>query len=317
MQAEGFFVKRLLKNTEFEIFPIIMGSDYFGDAIPEETAFANMDLYIENGGNIIDTARLYVGGKSEEIIGKYLKSRNLKNKLIISTKAAHPPVGHMEINRLSREEIEKDVDTSLSLLGVDAIDILWLHRDDHSVPVESVAEAMNYIVEKGKVKYWGVSNWQGARMEKLNDYAKANNMPPIFGGQIQWSLAKTSHIYDPTLVAMNDVEREFYQKYDIPIFAFASQGKGFFEKYDQNALSPKATERYYCEENIKTYHILKKISNETGYSLTALGLAYLIKQKDFDVFPIIGCTKSEYVTKAMDAFKVDDATANELLKIKP
>ena len=116
---------------------------------------------------------------------------------------------------------------------------------------------------------------------------------------------------------MNSVEAKYYKKYNAPVFAFASQGKGFFEKYDQNCLSEKARERYSCEENIKTYHLLKKISLETGYSLTALGLAYLIKQKDFDVFPIIGCTKSEYVTKAMEALRVDDKTADELLKIKP
>ena len=308
-------MKRLLKNTDFNIFPIIMGSDYFGSDISMETAFENMDLYIEYGGNIIDTARLYVDGKSEEIIGRYLKERNLKNKIVISTKAAHPPVGHMEIHRLSPAEIEKDVDTSLSLLGVDAIDILWLHRDDHSVPVEGIVDAMDAIIKKGKVKYWGVSNWQSKRMEEANKYAKANNMPQIFGGQIQWSLAKPSHVYDTTLVAMNAEEAKYYKKYDAPVFAFASQGKGFFEKYDQNCLSEKARERYYCEENIKTYHTLKKISNETGYSLTALGLAYLIKQKDFDTFPIIGCTKSEYVTKAMEALKVDDNTAEELLKI--
>ena len=88
-----------------------MGSDYFGGAISRETAFENMDLYIENGGNIIDTARLYVDGKSEEIIGEYLKERKLKNKIVISTKAAHPPLGYMEISRLSKEEIEKAFDT--------------------------------------------------------------------------------------------------------------------------------------------------------------------------------------------------------------
>ena len=310
-------MKRQLKNTEFKIFPIILGSDYFGGAISQQTAFENMDLYIENGGNTIDTARLYVDGKSEEIIGKYLKERNLKNKIIISTKAAHPPVEHMEINRLSQAEIERDVDTSLSLLGVDSIDILWLHRDDRSVPVETVVDAMASIIKKGKVKYWGVSNWQASRMEQANIYAKSNGLPQIFGGQIQWSLAKPSHVYDSTLVAMNSTQAEYYKRYDAPVFAFASQGKGFFEKYDQNCLSEKARERYYCEENIRTYHMLKKISTETGYSLTALGLAYLINQKAFDVFPIIGCTKSEYVTKAMEAFKVDEITVNELIKIKP
>ena len=160
-----------LKNTDLNIFPIVLGSDYYGDAISEETAFKNMDLYIENGGNIVDTARLYVSGKSEEIIGRYIRSRGLKNKLIISTKAAHPPVGHMEINRLSCAEIESDVDASLSALGVDTIDILWLHRDDVKVPAEEVVDSMEKIIKKGKVRYWGVSTGQ----EK--EWKKPTNMP--------------------------------------------------------------------------------------------------------------------------------------------
>ena len=157
-------------------------SEILGD-VDMSQAFENMDLYIENGCNIIDTARLYVDGKSEEIIGEYLKERKLKNKIVISTKAAHPPLGYMEISRLSKEEIEKDVDTSLSLLGVDAIDILWLHRDDHNVPVEDITETMATIIKKGKVKYWGVSNWQGPRMEKANEYAALKGLPKIFHGK--------------------------------------------------------------------------------------------------------------------------------------
>ena len=309
-------MNKLLKNTEFNIFPIVLGSDYFGSSISEQTAFENIDIYIENGGNIIDTARLYTNGKSEEIIGRYLRDRGLKNKIIISTKAAHPPIGHMEINRLSQKDIEEDVDASLQLLGVDAIDILWLHRDDINVPVESIVEAMGQIIKKGKVKYWGVSNWKGIRMEQANEYAKSSGLPPIFGGQIQWSLAKTSHIYDSTLVAMDKTEAKFYRQYGLPIFAFASQGKGFFEKYDQNRLCEKTKERYLCDYNINTYNFLKKISLETGYSLTALGLAYLINRKDFDVFPIIGCSKPEYVTKAMEALKVDKITAEKIVKEK-
>lgn len=308
---------RKLKNTDLNIFPIVLGSDYYGSAVSQQTAFENMDLYIGNGGNIIDTARLYVGGKSEEIIGRYIASRGLKNKLIISTKAAHPPIGHMDINRLGREDIESDVDNSLSTLGIDCIDILWLHRDDITVPVEQIVDSMDKIIKKGKVKYWGVSNWTGKRIESANKYAKQNNMPQIIGGQIQWSLARCCNVNDPTLVSMNSKEYEHYKKYKMTVFAYASQGKGFFEKYDAGVLSEKARDRYLCEENIKTYELLGKVRSETGYSLTALGLAYLIKQKNFDVFPLIGCTKNEYVLKAVEALEVTDDVMKEIMKIMP
>ena len=302
-----------LQNTDLNIFPIILGSDYYGSTVSEQTAFDNIDLYIKNGGNLIDTARMYVDGKSEETIGRYIASRGLKNKLLVSTKAAYPDGEKLEIHRLTREEIEADADKSLKALGVDVIDILWLHRDDKSVPVEQVADAMDEIVKKGKVRYWGVSNWTAKRLDELNNYAKTK----AFGSQIQWSLARCCNCNDPTLVAMNSTEYEYYSNNDIPVFAYASQGKGFFEKYHTDTLSSKARERYMCDENIKTYELLKKVSRETGHSLTALGLAYLIKQPEVDTFPLIGCTKTEYVTKAMEALTVDDDTIKDILKIKP
>lgn len=306
-----------LKNTDINIFPIILGSDYYGSTVSEQTAFDNMDLYIKNGGNLIDTARMYVDGKSEETIGSYIAKRGLKNKLFISTKAAYPDGKNLEINRLSREEIEADTDKSLKALGVDVIDILWLHRDDASVPVEQVADAMDEIVKKGKIRYWGVSNWTAKRLDQLNQYAQKAGKAKAFGSQIQWSLAKCCNCTDPTLVAMDGTEYNYYSLKDIPVFAYASQGKGFFEKYHTDSLSPKAKERYLCDENIKTYELLKKISTETGYSLTALGLAYLMKQPEVDTFPLIGCTKTSYVSKAMEALTVDDDTIKDILKIKP
>ena len=306
-----------LKNTDLNIFPIILGSDYYGSTVSEQTAFDNIDLYIKNGGNLIDTARMYVNGKSEETIGKYIAKRGLKNKLLISTKAAYPDGEKLEIHRLTREELEADTDKSLKALGVDVIDILWLHRDDTTVPVEQVADAMDEIVKKGKIRYWGVSNWTAKRLEELNNYAEQSGKAKIFGSQIQWSLARCFKCTDTTLVAMNNTEYEYYSKNDMPVFAYASQGKGFFEKYHSNTLSQKAKERYLCDENIKTYELFKKVSLETGHSLTALGLAYLVKQSEVDTFSLIGCTKTEYVTKAMEALTVADNVMTDILKIKP
>lgn len=309
-------MQKRLKNTDLEIFPIVLGSDYYGGGISEETAFSNLDEYIKLGGNIVDTARIYGGGESERVIGKYIASRGLKNKLVISTKAAHPPIGHMERHRLSLCDIESDVDKSLALLGVERIDILWLHRDNVSVPVESIADAVNTLIKKGKVRSWGVSNWTGSRIKKLNEYAEENGKVPALGGQIQWALARCAE-YDKTLVAMNAKEYAFYSENKMPVFAYASQAKGFFEKYRQNCLSKKACERYLSEENVQTYKLLEKVSAQSGFSLTALGLAYLIKQKNFDTFPIIGCSKTEYVTKAFEALSVTDDAVSEIMKIMP
>lgn len=298
-------LKRLV-NTDLDIFPIVLGTDYYGGAISEETAFKNLDAYTESGGNIVDTARMYADGKSEETIGKYIKERKLKNKLLVSTKAAYPFDGDVQKHRLTFEEIESDVDKSLFALGIERIDILWLHRDLPSYSAAKISDALDRIVKKGKVRFWGVSNWKCERIKTLNEYASQNGNVPIVSSQIQWSLAKPTCVYDPTLVVMNEKEYGFYSEEKMPVFAFASQAKGFFEKYDAGVSGGKAMERYLNDGNVKMYERLKKISTESGFSLTALSLAYLIGQEDFQVFPIIGCSKTEYMPKALEALKVTD-----------
>ena len=301
-----------LKNTDMDIFPIVLGTDYYGSAVSEETAFSNLDAYVENGGNIVDTARMYADGKSEETIGKYIKERKLKNKLLISTKAAYPFDGDVQKHRLTLGEIEGDVDKSLSALGTERIDILWLHRDLPSVPAWQISDDLAQIVKKGKVRFWGVSNWRSERIKELNKYAAENGNPPIVSSQIQWSLAKPSCVYDPTLVTMGKTEYKFYSGEKMPVFAFASQAKGFFEKYASGVSGGKAMERYLNEDNVKMYERLVKISRESGFSLTALSLAYLTGGEDFQTFPIIGCSKTEYVGKALEALKVPDEVRREI-----
>lgn len=308
---------RRLQNTELELAAVILGTDYFGGAIAKETAYRNIDLYTELGGNILDTARLYCQGESEALIGRYLAERGLKNKILISTKAAHPPLGHMDRHRLTFGEIQKDADASLHALGVDAIDLLWLHRDDASVTAEEVVPAVNRLIKQGKVRYWGVSNWRGKRMEALCAFAEKEGLQPPVGGQIQWALARCRRMPDETLVHMNAEEYGYYKRYKKPVFAFASQAKGFFEKYHAGTLSEKARERYLCDENIAIYKTMRRLQAETGYSLTAMGLAYLLLQEDFDVFPIIGASRPEYISQAIEAFSVKPDAIRELLELKP
>ena len=98
----------------------------------------------------------------------------------------------MDVNRLSRREIESDLDESLKALGTDVIDIYWLHRDDTSYPVEDIMQTLSLLAEKGKVRAVGCSNWGTARIEEANRAAKKNHFNPFSASQIQWSLAAST-----------------------------------------------------------------------------------------------------------------------------
>ncbi len=300
-----------LPGTDLEISEVVLGSDYYGESIDADTAASFMDYFIENGGNTIDTARLYTGGKSEAVIGAYLKDRGIRDRIVISTKCAHPPLGNMQKSRLSREEIEYDIDLSLSALGTDHIDLLWLHRDDKSVPVGGIIESLNEMVKKGKIRYFGASNWCGERLCEANRYAEEKGLMGFSASQIQWSAAVPAINYDATLVSMNETEYEYYKKSRMPVFAFSAQAKGFFEKYDKGCLSEKAKFRYLCDENVERYRMIKNISEQTGYSISSVVLSAITNNPDFVSLPIINCSRLSQLEDSLGVLKIKE----QLLKL--
>lgn len=267
---------------------IVLGTDGYSGRIDRQTAFDIMDCYFENGGNVIDTARSYCGGKTEELIGEYIKERGLRDKVFISTKCSFPSLEDMHVSRLSPQEIESDIDNSLKALGVDVIDILWLHRDDETKGVRHIIDALNEMVQKGKIRYFGASNWKYERIDSANGYAYESGGDGFSASQIHYNLATVKNLWDDTMVIMDEDEKVNYKNADFPVFAYASQAKGFFSKYDSGIMSQKPRERYLCEESIKTYARLKKISAESGNTLSYTVLDELCRESSFDVFPIIG-----------------------------
>ena len=298
------------KVGDMDISSIVLGTDTFGTLTDRECAFALMDKFCGLGGNTIDTARVYgchnggSSGDSERVIGEWLKSRNMRGKVIISTKCAHPRLETMGINRLSKNEIEADVDASLSALGIERIDILWLHRDDKNVNADGIIDVLDGLVKKGKVHAFGTSNWTTERICEANKYAGENGKSMFSASQIKWSAARSAPDYadDPTLVEMDAEQYGYYKKTKMPVFAFASQAKGFFHKYcagGEAALSPKARQRYLCEENIKRSAMLAEICGRYGISLSAAVVAALTSNTEFDTAAIVGCKNTMQLEDTM------------------
>ncbi|MDY3928933.1 MAG: aldo/keto reductase [Clostridia bacterium] len=286
----------VLKGTKDTVSKIALGTDVYGTYLAESTAVSLLDEFCELGGTIIDTASVYGGEDdniSEKLIGKWMKEKKNRNKIFISTKGGHPRVNTMNISRLSKEEIEHDIDLSLKNLGIDCIDIYWLHRDDEGLPTEPIVDILDELVKKGKTRYIGLSNWTCQRINEANEYAKENNKIKIISSQIQYSIARAVvENNDPTLVLMNDKEYEYFKNHDLSVFAFASQAKGFFSKLDAGGienLSDKARKRYLSDINLEIYGNLKKISDEIGETVGALTIASLVNNNNFQTIPIIGC----------------------------
>ncbi len=298
-------------NNE-KVSKIVLGTDYYGSIVDEKICYRLYDMFTDAGGNHIDTAHLYVGGESERMLGRWMKTHG-RDKIYIATKGAHPPLDNMNASRLTKPELKKDLEESLKRLGVDYIDLYWLHRDHPTADVGEVIDILNDFIKEGKIRAIGCSNWKGERIAKANAYAASHGLSGFSASQIKWSLAETNSAYidDPTLVEMDNTEYEYYKNSGIPVVAFASQGKGFFSKYaenGENALSEKAKERYLTEKNIAVCGRVKEIAAAHNTSVGAVAVAYLMSVKEVSAMPIIGC-KNEI--QLSDSLKAADLNLTE------
>ncbi|MFC3157649.1 aldo/keto reductase [Chryseobacterium arachidis] len=184
--------KRKIKNTDLSIAPINFGGNVFGWTLDEKQSFDILDQFCAEGFNFIDTADTYswwvngVGGQSEEIIGKWMKSRGNRNDLVIATKVGSETKEHGY--DITKKHILKSVDESLKRLQTDHIDLYYTHFDDNKTPVEETLSAYDEIVKAGKVRYIAASNVSPERLKESFKAAEENSFPKYVALQPHYNL---------------------------------------------------------------------------------------------------------------------------------
>ena len=304
-------IEYTLKNDKYEIrLPALtFGTGDFKRHDNDEAYFELLDKYIELGGWCVDTARVYCDwledghNSSEGVIGRWMKARNNRDKIVLATKGGHPAMGHMDENRLSREDLEKDINDSLEVLGTDHVDIFFLHRDDVHVPVDEIMPVLNDIYESGKAHFIGVSNWSCERIQAANDFAKKNGLEPIRISQIYYSLAHASSsiLGDPTLVCMDTKEFRWYSENKFPLMAFSPQAKGFFARLAKGETAQYLPEGQYASTaNLARLAKVKELSQKTGDSPAVVPLGYLSSQPFF-ISSVFAASRTWQVEEDMTA----------------
>jgi aryl-alcohol dehydrogenase-like predicted oxidoreductase len=155
---------RRLGATELNIAPLVLGGNVFGWTADKATSFAILDAFLDAGFNAIDTADVYnrfapglQGGESETIIGEWMKDRGVRSRVVLITK------GGLEMGPglvgLGRDYLAKACDASLRRLQTDYIDVYMSHRADSGVPIEDTLEAFQALIDAGKTRYAGCSNY--------------------------------------------------------------------------------------------------------------------------------------------------------------
>jgi aryl-alcohol dehydrogenase-like predicted oxidoreductase len=172
--------KRKLGKSDVAIAPLVLGGNVFGWSADEAASFAVLDAFVGAGLDCIDTADTYSGwvpgnkgGESETIIGRWLKRSGKRDKVVIATKVAK----WSQRRGLSPANIAAAADDSLRRLGIERIDVYFAHEDDPSVPLEDTLGAFARLIEAGKVRAIGASNYSAARLAQALDVSAKHALP--------------------------------------------------------------------------------------------------------------------------------------------
>ena len=266
---------------DIRVSPIGLGTVNFGTAISEKDCFEQLDRYID-AGNLIDTAHVYGDwvpgerGRSESVIGKWLAVRRCRERVVISTKGAHPLLTRMDSPRVKPEAIRQDLEESLRCLRTDVIDLYFLHRDDPTRPVGELLECLEDLRQAGRIRSYGCSNWMLPRIVEAARYAQAHGLRGFACNQLMWSLAAVNpaQVTDPTLVGMDAETYAYHQKSRMAAMAYMSIANGYFAHLARGDLKASVRLKYDQPINSIIYGRLCELSKAHDLSMTQLSLLY-------------------------------------------
>ena len=276
-----------------------------------DKAFDLLDAAVANGITAMDTAKVY---GNEPYIGKWVKERGNREKIVILTKGAHPD---NDGSRVVPKKLSEDIENSLKQLQTDYIDLYMLHRDDVNVPVSDVIDTLNRYIKSGVIKAIGGSNWTHERLAEANAYALENGLIPFTASSPNYSLGV--QVEDPwgggcvSISGPDDEDaRKWYIDNNIPVFAYSSICKGLFsgritsENYtpDTDALDNVCKHAYCYPINFKRLDKAYALAEKKGVTVAEIALAYCFAGK-LDVFALLGTASNDEIKSAVKALSIE------------
>jgi aryl-alcohol dehydrogenase-like predicted oxidoreductase len=269
--------KRPIGRSGIEVAPLALGGNVFGWTADEQASFALLDAFVDAGGTMIDTADVYtawipghVGGESETVIGKWLKRDPSKcDKVVIATK-----VGFLE--GLAPDKIAAACDASLKRLGIDRIDLYYQHKDDENVPLADSLGAFERLVEAGKVRAIGLSQFTAARLDEALETSRRLGLTPVSALQPWYNLVERAKYEDDL--------RAVAERHGLAVFPFYSLANGFLtgkyrSKDDLNKSVRGMRNVEYLEgRGMRVLAALDEVAAETGAALASVTLAWTMAQ---------------------------------------
>jgi aryl-alcohol dehydrogenase-like predicted oxidoreductase len=273
---------RMLGGSGCAVSSLCLGTMTFGVETDEPGAHQQLDLFIEAGGTMVDTADVYGGGRSEEIIGRWLASRpsDVTERVVLATKGRFAVDDSPNGAGLSARHLTRALDASLRRLGLESVDLYQVHAYDPLTPLEETLRTLDQFIRAGKVRYWGLSNFTGWQLTKTVHLARALNVAGPVTLQPQYSLLA------------RDIEWEIVPAVldaGLGLLPWSPLGGGWLSgKYQRDQRPAGATrlgedpgrgmEAYDRRGTDRTWRVIdavQEIAEESGVSMAEVALAWV------------------------------------------
>lgn len=299
----------LLGRSGLRVSKIALGTMTFGTGVEwsrsEDAARAVSETYAEAGGNFIDTANMYMGGESERIVGRLVASD--RERFVVATKYANAVPGASDPNAagVHRKSLTQSLDASLKRLGLDYIDLYYVHWWDFTTPVEEVQRALDDAVRAGKILHIGLSDVPAWVVSRAQAFADLRGVAPIAAMQLEYSLVQRS------------IEREHLplaRACDIAITAWSPLAGGILSgKYTRAAKAegPRRMDSMQLQplddRNRRIAEAVDALAERLGVRPAQVALAWLIAA---GVIPVVGATSAQQMSENLGALDFDLAPAD-------
>jgi 1-deoxyxylulose-5-phosphate synthase len=311
-------IKRLGKSG-LKVSSLCLGTMTFGSGADEGESFKIMDNFFDRGYFFFDTADIYNSGRTEEIVGKWIKERSRRDDIVLATKVYGRTGNRANDAGLSRKHIKKALEQSLSRLGTDYIDLYQIHRWDYGSSFEETLDTLSGLIDEGKVRYLGCSNLKAWQLSEYLHYAETSGNYPFVSIQ-------------PLYNALNrSIEAEVLdisQKYNLGVIPYNPLAGGMLTgKYRKGKEMPEKSrlkemsfyqDRYYTEEALTI--IEKFVAYAEKLKVTPAQLALAWVQADPRVTsPIIGARTVEQLSDTIKGAELNlsPEDRNEVPSVKP
>src|SRR5438270_6689891 len=299
--------KRQLGQSSIEVAPLMLGGNVFGWTADEATSFKNLDAFVDAELNFIDTADSYStwvpghqGGESETIIGSWFKDSGKRDKVVIATKVGAEIPGQGK--GLSKAWIMRQVEASLKRLQTDHIDLYQSHRDDPSTPVEETLETYAQLIQQGKVRVIGCSNFTAERTKESFAVSRKHGWPRYESLQPHYNLYERA-AYETTLEPLALQEKLGV----IPYYSLASGFlSGKYRSQDDLKKSPRGqtVKKYLNDRGFRILQALDQVAERHQSKPAQVALAWLMARPSITA-PITSATSVEQLNELVQATQLE------------